>query len=383
MQSQRRRTSSTASPPSQVASDSLTAQLASKTNTIDTLELEVSNLRHSLSTSESRANDLESRLQSSEESTKAADQRLADLKTSLETANKDNNSKDEDKSNDDTRIALLTSDLSAAQHNATSAQSRIESLEKKIETLSTLHREAESRSQSQMKTRISELDKSRAETTDLRRRLNSLTTENARLRDKGSQANSTTRKSVEGDSGGVEELEEEERAQLHARIRELESEVFDARRGAWRERRRDMQADPAPVDEDNALGSPGSFDEIDLEVPAAGAGMADRRRAGSSGVGGFAAGLMNAFTGSGASGTRSAQGRAPSLGKGGSFGTGVLGDEDDMDFDEGAFAAAQEAEAKARIERVKDIKRGLNSWKGWRVDLVDVRGGAMSGVFDV
>ena len=30
---------------------------------------------------------------------------------------------------------------------------------------------------------------------------------------------------------------------------------------------------------------------------------------------------------------------------------------------------------RARLERIKDIKRGLKNWEGWRLDLVDVRRG--------
>lgn len=364
LQSQRRRTSSTASPPSQTSSESLTAQLASKTNTIETLELEVSNLRHSLNTAETRSSDLESRIKAAEESAKAAEQRLTHLKSSLEAANKDSSAKEEDKSNSDTRIALLTSDLSAAQHNASTAQSRVDSLEKKIETLNTLHRENEKRFQTQIQAKNSDLEKSRGETADLRRKMNASTTDNARLRD---GQNPTTRKSVDGDGGGIEELEEEERARLHARLRQLEGELFDARRGVWRQKRRELQGEPGPTEEENGVASPGSFDEIDLDAPAAGAGMTDKRRTGSAGVGGFATGLFNAFTGTGGRDVNGATG----------------GFEDDMDFDEGAFAQAQETEAKARLERVKEIKRGLGGWRGWRVDLVDVRGGAMAGVFDV
>ena len=34
---------------------------------------------------------------------------------------------------------------------------------------------------------------------------------------------------------------------------------------------------------------------------------------------------------------------------------------------------AQEEEAKRRIERIKEMKRGLDQWKGWRVDIADMR----------
>jgi hypothetical protein len=31
---------------------------------------------------------------------------------------------------------------------------------------------------------------------------------------------------------------------------------------------------------------------------------------------------------------------------------------------------------------VREVKRGLNDWKGWRVDMVDIRVG-MGGVFEI
>ena len=55
---------------------------------------------------------------------------------------------------------------------------------------------------------------------------------------------------------------------------------------------------------------------------------------------------------------------------------------DDFEFDEAAFKAAQENDAKQRIERVREIKRGLKDWEGWRVDIVDIRAG-WGGVFEV
>lgn len=62
---------------------------------------------------------------------------------------------------------------------------------------------------------------------------------------------------------------------------------------------------------------------------------------------------------------------------------GLLSDDgDDFAFDEDAFRVAQEEEARKRIERVKEVKRGLENFKGWRVDIVDMRVG-MGGVVDV
>jgi len=60
-------------------------------------------------------------------------------------------------------------------------------------------------------------------------------------------------------------------------------------------------------------------------------------------------------------------------------------DEDEFVFDEDAFRKAREEEDRKRLERVREVKRGLVDWKGWRVDMVEVCGGGAtaSGVFDV
>jgi hypothetical protein len=61
-------------------------------------------------------------------------------------------------------------------------------------------------------------------------------------------------------------------------------------------------------------------------------------------------------------------------------------DDDEDDFDEEAWRKAQEEEGKRRIERIREVKRGLDKWKGWRVDLVEVRrvgGERMGEVFEV
>ncbi|KAH9842087.1 Sphingoid long chain base kinase 5, partial [Teratosphaeria destructans] len=52
---------------------------------------------------------------------------------------------------------------------------------------------------------------------------------------------------------------------------------------------------------------------------------------------------------------------------------GLLDDDDEGDFDAEAWRLAQEEDARRRVERVKEVKRGLEQWKGWRVDLVPLR----------
>jgi hypothetical protein len=61
---------------------------------------------------------------------------------------------------------------------------------------------------------------------------------------------------------------------------------------------------------------------------------------------------------------------------------GLVSEDDDFEFDEEAFRKAQEEEGRRRVERVREVKRGLKAFEGWRVDFVDVRAG-VGGVFEV
>jgi len=54
-----------------------------------------------------------------------------------------------------------------------------------------------------------------------------------------------------------------------------------------------------------------------------------------------------------------------------------------MDFDEDAFRKAQEEDARKRIERIKEVKRALKNWEGWRLDLVESRRGGGEGVGEI
>jgi len=62
---------------------------------------------------------------------------------------------------------------------------------------------------------------------------------------------------------------------------------------------------------------------------------------------------------------------------------GLLEDDEEMEFNEEAFRLAQEEEAKNRIERVKELKRSLKNWEGWRLDLVENRKGGGEGVGEI
>lgn len=419
----RRRASSVASPT--IASvTALDEQLAARTATIETLELEISNLRHSVSTAEvaslalsARVAELEGSLTTSSTALEAAQTELNTLRAAATTPSTADSSTDDKPSDDATRLRLLTSDLSAAQRAATDATSRSEILQKKLDTLNALHRDADS-------ARNKELDKLRSET--------------AALRAKAKAAIDAPGASTDGEDEDEETADAPTtKAGMQSKIRTLESEVFDLKRGIWREKRMELQSggdpmavldsfDPAYAGNpyNPPMQSPGGrsvYDDVDLATPGQpGYGFMQSpslNRTKSSGLSAFSVGnVLSAFTGStsppvnGPQHSLSSRRQSMSLsrrkssvgGSGGGFfaaAAGMVGavtgtqdesalleDEDeDFAFDEEAFRKAREEEDKRRLERVREVKRGLVDWKGWRVDLVDVSGGGVpaSGVFDV
>ena len=140
----------------------------------------------------------------------------------------------------------------------------------------------------------------------------------------------------------------------------------------WREKRAELQ----PEMEDDAGPSP-EYEEVDLNgpyTPYATRGSAPRQSSTfqdviTSGISAFTGRPRDAPRAYG-SGQGQTHARKQSLG---------LLSEDGDGFDPEAFRVAQEEDAKRRIERVKEVKRGLEKWKGWRVDLAEARQGGIFG----
>ena len=296
------------------------------------MEIEISNLRAQLSSSSSNFSQisaLTTRLTTAETAAVEAQTELAALKRSVERNSSRAIKESSSLSSAETRIKTLERDLAAIEQKATA-------LEKKNNALTTLHRESDSRSQA----RSRESEKFEKEAAQLRTRLGLLENENGRLRDERDRAK---RREAAGDGDGVDELEDEERKALERKVRGLEEELHELRSGAWRERRKELSVPDGP-------GSPGGkFDDVDLGPSPLRGGMA------MGGITGVISGGFNALTGA-ASGD-------------------ALLDDDEEGFDDEAFARAQEEEAMRRVEMVKEIKRGLKEWEGWRIDLVEMRRG--------
>lgn len=346
-----------------------------------------------------RVAELELSLRTSEDALSAAQTELNTLRTTAaaSTSTTDTSEPTIKPDDNETRLRLLTTDLTAAQRTATDATERATNLQKKIDTLTALHRDAET-------ARNRELDKLRSETASLRAR---------------AKAAVDAPGSTEDDGDTDIEDDENSKAALKSKLRALEAEVFDLKRGVWREKRMEIQeagGDPLasldafdPAYNYNAgynppMQSPGGrsvYDDIDLATPGQQGAYKGQspslNRTKSSGLSAFSVGnVLSAFTGSVTSPPAMSQHpkgsharRQSSTGGAGGFfaaaaelvtgtqqqGDALLegdGEDDDFVFDEDAFRKAKEEEDKRRLERVREVKRGLVDWRGWRVDMVDV-----------
>lgn len=325
----------------------LSEQLASKTSTIESLELEISNLRNQVTGLQTAATEhdtstreLEERAKAAETATESVKAELDALKVSIAFPSDETKAANEDPEALTKRITVLESELRTANTDLDAAAKKASSLEQKIEALTKLHRDAASTSQAKDK-----------ELADLRNQL--------RRRDRGSHV-----RNVSDFELGEEETETGE---LQARIRALEAENFDLRRGVWRDKRAALQ--PGMADEDAAA----AYEDVDLHGPYSPQGrrptMGQQPQQHSTFQDVISSGI-SAFTGR----TRDApvqHDRKQSL--------GLLSDDGMDDFDPDAFRRAQEEEATKRLERIREVKRGLEEWRGWRVDLTEVRGAAGGG----
>lgn len=320
------------------------------------MELELSRLRaqaarqaDSDGTGKEQVTALEEKLARAEQASSKANQELADLKRNLERTTEKAVREGSSRTSAETRVKTLEQENATLSDSLAELQKKHDALEKKVTALGTLHKENDSRSQALRR----EKETAEKEVADLHSKMEKLEAENTRLRKKDAAEGG-------GDDDGVDELEDEERQRLEKTVRDLEAEIYDLRRGIWHQRRRDMEGGP-----DEA--SPGGFTNVDLSGPLSPTSAA-RGKSGT-GFGDFLASGLNALTGTGAPGEKDDD--------------GFLDDDDDMDFDEDAFRRAQEEDAKKRLERIKDIKRGLKNWEGWRLDLVDTRRGGGYGVGEV
>lgn len=366
------------SPPSE-----LVQQLESKSSTIEAMEIEISNLRAELSTSstsianfKSQIIALEEKLSQSESTLQKTQGELSNVKQSLSRASEKALKEGVDKTSTETLIKSLQREIEELQEAKAGTEKKAEVLDKKLQTLTNLHKESESRHQSRLK----DHEKVEKEVALLKKKLASVENENLRLREEKDRERKRNA-DIEGNEG-LDELEDEERARLERRIRDLEGENFDLRRGVWKERKKELGVGADDENDGNeTTSSPGNaFDEVDLVGGTPGHSrrrslMAQNRQQQqhSSFTTVLSSGLA-AFTGGNNNWDRRSSTQHPPAVRGS---LELLAEEDNDEFDEDAFARAQaEEEARKRVEWAREVKRKLRDWKGWRLDLVDSRAGA-------
>ena len=311
------------------------------------MEIELSKLKARLErhasgadTEKEQITALEEKLARAEASAGKAQRELQDLKRNLDRTAEKAVKEGSERSSAETKVRSLEQELEEVKSANEELNKKVEGLEKKASTLTTLHKEQDTRSQSLRK----EKENADKEVKDLKAKIEKLESENDKLK---------SRKSTDVGGGlddeGVDELENEERLKLERKIRNLEAENHELRSGAWIEKRRELEAT-----------SPG-FQDVDLS----GGHHASKKSMHNTGggFGEFFTTGLNALAGTG--------------------GDDEFLEDDDMDFDEDAFRKAQEEESKKRLERIKEIKRSLKHWEGWRLDIVDIRRGGGEGVGEI
>jgi hypothetical protein len=373
--------------------DSLRRELESKESTIADMELEISRLRGRLSSQtagcEAHGDQIEA-LKASlalvQGQLRSREAELADLRKAMQRASEKSVLDGTERMSKDTKIRTLEREMAEAVGKREEVVKKAEMLEKKVEAMNKLHRETEGRNAS----RLAALEAQGREAGILKARLAKVENENLKLREERERRK---KRETAGDGGdeGLDELEDEARVRLEKKIRELEGENFDLRRGVWRERRKDLQPTVAEVDADGAeIQTSEGFDEVDLS----GHGPGSRRRSfvtshepqqqqkHSSFSTVLNSGLA-AFRAATVSPTHQQQHSRPRR-------NSLLQEFDDDfgdgdGFDEEEFARAQrEEEARKMVEHVREVKRKLKDWQGWRLDLVDVRrGGGGVGVGEI
>jgi hypothetical protein len=348
-------------------------ELYGKDSTIAEMELEISKLRSQVNTQTQgcdrhgeQISALQEALSRSETKLKATDIELADTKKALTHASEKAVSEGTQKTSKDTKIRTLEKDMAEAITARDEIVKKADGLEKKVEAMNKLHREAEARNAS----KLSAAETGSREAGVLKAKLASLENENLRLKEEKERRKKRSLDRT-GGADDVDELEDEERDKLEKRIRELEGEVFDLRRGIWRDRRKGLQEDddvlpPRPSQDED-------FDEVDLSGPGSRRrSMANtltgpqQKHSGFSQVLNSGLAAFRAATTSPDSQQHKQQTRPRN--------DSLLEEFDDDTFDETAFAQAQrEEEARKMVEHVREVKRKLKDWEGWRLDLVDLR----------
>ncbi|KAK5099651.1 hypothetical protein LTR70_002268 [Exophiala xenobiotica] len=364
--------------------ETLRKDLEGKDSTISDMQLEISRLRSQVTSLTSSGKDeneqiaaLQDSLQRSETSNTKLQTELADVKKALTRASEKAVLDGTERTSKDTKIRALERELEELKTGKDEVDKKAETLQRKIEALNKLHRESEQRNAP----KLAAADATGKELAMVKAKVEAVEKENLRLRE-------ARKHTISGDGAeeGLDELEDEERQKLQQRIRELEAENFDLRRGVWRDKRKELQPNLS-MEKDVGADADG-FDEVDLNGSAGATRRSSTMHAPAmqSRHSGFTQVLSSGLAAFRTSTTSPDSQQKPQTR---ARNDSLLEEFDDEGFDENAFAAAQrEEEMRKMVEHVREVKKGLKQWKGWRLDLVDLRRGGGSGmgfgeVFDV
>lgn len=368
------------SPSPTAEMDSLRKQIESKESTISDMSLEISRLRGQVSekvagceTHGSQIEALRASLLGSEERFRKLEAELADSRKAVARMSERSVKEGTEKTSREVRVRELERENAGLKDERTELTKQKQALDRKLETMNKLMREVEERHM---------------------KKVRELEGEIKRLRDDKMRRMGRGGDEVEGDGDGVDELEDEERIGLERKVRELEGEVFELRRGVYRERRGlgDGHRDDSTLREgDRPSFEADGFDEVDLS----GSGTATNRRRsfGSNALllggqqhrhhqqqqqqqqrhSGFSQVLSSGLAAFRGTSNLSPDHSIPSAAR--PRNDSLLQDfNDEEEFDEAAFAQAQqEEEARKMVEHVREVKKKLREWKGYRLDLVEAR----------
>ncbi|KAI1005943.1 hypothetical protein K3495_g2272 [Podosphaera aphanis] len=312
------------------------AILASKSSTIESMEMEISSLKSVLeqytlhSSEKQQVMALEDKLSRAEKAAATANTELTDLKRNLDRAAEKAVKEGSERVSAETKLRTVEREFEEKTAQNEELLRKVDMLEKKVSTLATLYKEHDTRLQAQKRV----CEKAEKESFDLRIRLAELQKENSRKFD----ANYV-------DNEGLDDLENERCERLERKVRDLEEETSRLRRGIWSHRRSEIDSKGSF----GVLSPEANFTEVDLRSEV------------------------------------SPEPNSIQTGKEG-YSDFITEDDELLDFDEDAFRIAHEREARKRLERIKDIKRSLKNWEGWRLDLVDSRNENIEGrpkIFDI
>lgn len=301
---------------------------------ISKLRGDLERVNRSLVESQTRLAASESKVKSLEESYEAICIELEEIKERLEKTTESLATDSAARSAAENLTKSLQTELSVANAAIKTHEATISTWEKDYNTLKAMYRDSDAKTQEAQK-KAGAVEREHkdliAQVTELKKRTTVLENENANLRNSLEKNERDGRKSTgvtQQDDDDVDELEDAERRRLQHRIQQLETELFDERK-KWHSSERQRLASP---DQSPAF--------LDVDLNPAGAAGYDMQQQSQRGM------------------QRRQQQQAENL-------------------------YALEAEERRRqdaerIERVKDVKRGLVQWKGWRLDLTTVGGSGLN-----